>query len=110
MIKVKKTPFLKKALNLNNSKYNSSYKKNQPLISAKRYYYREVKKLSRPTKSDGWGICLCCFHDDHNPSLAVNLHHGGFKCFSCGVSGSMINFQMKKYNQSYKDAVNTLKI
>ncbi len=108
MIKVKKTPFLKKALNLNNSKYNSSYKKNQPLISAKSYYSREVKKLSRPR--DGWAVGLCPLHDDHNPSLSVNLHHGGWRCLAGCGSGSMINFQMKKYSQNFKEAINALKI
>jgi hypothetical protein len=34
---------------------------------------------------------LCCFHDDHEPSLDVHIGHritpGGFHCFSCGAHG-----------------------
>ena len=31
--------------------------------------------------------CLCPFHDDHNPSLWVNLDKGVYNCFSCNVGG-----------------------
>jgi len=31
---------------------------------------------------------LCPFHDDHNPSLSVNLEKGIWHCFGCGKSGN----------------------
>jgi len=37
-------------------------------------------------------IGLCCFHDDNNPSLAVNIVDGLFNCFSCGVKGNSSQF------------------
>ncbi len=103
----KKAPY-KRTLSLTNSKYNLSNYRNQPLISAEIYYSREIKKLSRPR--DGWAVGLCPLHDDHNPSLAVNLHHGGWRCLAGCGSGLMVDFQMKKYSQSFKEAINALKI
>jgi DNA primase len=38
-------------------------------------------------KYDGYGMCLCVFHNDHSPSLSVSNH--GFKCMSCGKSGTL---------------------
>lgn len=42
--------------------------------------------------SNGWAHGCCPFHDDHNPSFAMNLDSGGYKCLSsiCGVSGGSI--------------------
>lgn len=33
-------------------------------------------------------ICLCPYHDDHNPSFAFNTVKGLFICYSCGVKGN----------------------
>ena len=33
---------------------------------------------------------LCPFHDDHNPSLSFK--NRGFRCFSCGAHGDVIDF------------------
>lgn len=32
----------------------------------------------------------CLFHDDHNPSMSVNLESGVYYCFSCKTSGTLI--------------------
>jgi len=37
-------------------------------------------------------MVLCPFHDDHNPSLSVNLSSGLFHCYACGSSGDVIKF------------------
>ncbi len=35
---------------------------------------------------------LCPFHDDHEPSLAVDLHRGLFTCYGCGWRGDLFDF------------------
>jgi hypothetical protein len=55
------------------------------------FYQRELVKLSRSSR--GWAKARCCFHDDRNPSLSVNLSTSGFLCFSCGArGGDLIDF------------------
>lgn len=34
---------------------------------------------------------LCCFHDDHNPSLYFNVKTNTYRCFSCGAHGDTIS-------------------
>jgi len=38
---------------------------------------------------------LCPFHDDHNPSLSVNIEKGIYKCFACEASGDIFTFYQK---------------
>ena len=50
--------------------------------------------------------CLCPFHNDKSPSLDISNKKGGvYYCFSCGASGSTINFVKNIDNLSYIDAV-----
>ena len=37
--------------------------------------------------SGEWKSALCPFHDDHNPSLRINIDTGSFKCMACGKRG-----------------------
>lgn len=37
---------------------------------------------------------LCCFHDDHTPSLHFNVKHNTYRCFSCGAHGGVIDLAM----------------
>lgn len=62
-------------------------------------------------KAHGTGAtALCPFHDDHNPSLSVDLETGNWKCHaaSCGEHGDLIEFEMKRSGKSFKDAAQTL--
>lgn len=34
-----------------------------------------------------WRTTTCEFHDDHSPSMRVNVETGGWCCMSCGASG-----------------------
>ncbi len=49
--------------------------------------------------------CLCPFHDDRNPSLAVTdtLNGGLYHCFSCGASGNTITYIQNREKLSTKD-------
>lgn len=63
---------------------------------------KELSKLTQVEFTPEEAVILCCFHDDHNPSLRVALtkkvrksssgvktiYPGNFYCFSCGAGGS----------------------
>lgn len=52
------------------------------------------------------GNIHCPFHDDKNESLKVYEKPGrGFFCYACNAGGSVIDFAMKLFGLSYKDAV-----
>jgi len=57
----------------------------------------------------GWGIMLCPFHDDHHPSMAVNLESGRFHCKACGETGTIIKLVQQVYGVERSEAVNVLK-
>ena len=62
-----------------------------------------------PLKKKGsnyWGICP--FHDDHDPSMAVNQDKQFYYCFVCQASGNSINFLREYENLDFTDAVETL--
>jgi len=48
-------------------------------------------------------MAVCPFHDDHDPSLSVNLQTGLFKCFGCGVSGDIFTFYAMKNDMYLPD-------
>ena len=56
--------------------------------------------------SNYWGICP--FHDDHDPSMAVNQDKQFYYCFVCQASGNSINFLREYENLDFTDAVGTL--
>ena len=70
------------------------------------YYAKELAAFKRRGR---WASARCCFHDDHRPSLSVNLERGAFRCFACGASGrDVIAFQMARYQQNFVSACKTL--
>ena len=49
-------------------------------------------------------IGLCPFHDDHHPSLSVNLDNGYFNCFACKEKGDIFTFYQKIKGVDFKTA------
>jgi DNA primase len=48
---------------------------------------------------------VCPFHDDHDPSLSINVDKQIFKCFVCGEGGNVFNF-VKSYEKiSFSESV-----
>ena len=45
---------------------------------------------------------LCCFHEDHNPSLAFKRNK--FKCWSCGACGDTISLVERVLHKDFLDA------
>ena len=56
--------------------------------------------------SNYWGVCP--FHDDHDPSMAVNQDKQFYYCFVCQASGNSITFLREYENLDFTDAVETL--
>lgn len=70
------------------------------------FYQGEFPEIE---ESSEWVIVHCCFHYDNNPSLSINLVHGGFKCWACGTSGGdIVTFYIKRYGSSYSEAMTRL--
>jgi len=85
---------------------NTRYFDRKLLPSPAKYYIQQFGKLC--LKSE-WIKVSCCFHDDHDPSLSLNMIHGGFICHACGSrGGDVLAFQMQHYHQSFKQAVTAL--
>lgn len=60
------------------------------------FYKSHIHSLNINGKPEALG--LCPFHDDHNPSLSINIKTGLFRCFSCDAKGDVFTFYQK-----YKD-------
>lgn len=76
------------------------------LPSPATYYCKQFPNLR--IKSE-WVKVICPFHDDHNPSLSINMVKGNFICHGCGTKGhDIIAFQEKRYKQSFPQAVTAL--
>ena len=70
------------------------------------YYGRTFPNLST---SREWAKVICPFHDDHRPSLSINLNKGYFKCHSCGAKGGGITkFHMMKHDLSFQETIKRL--
>lgn len=71
-------------------------------------YYRSVLTCKGRPNGNGWVLATCPFHGDTDPSLSVNLQHGGFRCFGCGEKGDLISFHAKLNRFQFRDAINDL--
>lgn len=60
--------------------------------------YVALKKQGREFKG------LCCFHNDHSPSLYVIPAKGLVHCFGCGWSGDVIEFLQEKEGITFQQA------
>ena len=52
-----------------------------------------------------YGMALCPFHDDHNPSMKLDDR---FHCFGCGEDGDVIDFTAKFFNLMLPEAAEKL--
>ena len=73
-----------------------------------RYDIEKLRSLSCEGVAQRLGIkvhrhkALCCFHNDHTPSLTFRKNK--FKCWSCGESGDSISFVQKVLGKDFLDA------
>jgi DNA primase len=53
-------------------------------------------------------VGLCPFHDDHRPSMYVNVAKQIFKCFACGAGGDVFKFVQMRENLTFPQAIQRL--
>ena len=53
-------------------------------------------------------VGLCPFHDDHRPSMNVNVQKQIFKCFACGAGGDVFKFIQMRENLTFPQAIERL--
>lgn len=53
-------------------------------------------------------VGLCCFHDDHNPSLRVYPDRQTFRCWSCNTGGDCFTFLMEREKVTFPEALEIL--
>lgn len=53
-------------------------------------------------------VGLCCFHDDHNPSMVVYPDRQTFRCWSCNTGGDVFTFVMEREKLSFREALEIL--
>jgi len=66
-------------------------------------YFSDHKNLL-----NGEWVVICPFHDDHKPSMNINIKSGMFHCHSCDAEGDFIKFYQKKSGLSYSDSINAI--
>lgn len=62
----------------------------------------------RLKRTGGGYMGLCPFHNEKSPSFHVNPSRQMYKCFGCGVGGSVITFVMEYENYSFTEAIEAL--
>lgn len=53
-------------------------------------------------------VCLCPFHDDHNPSMRVIPAKQIFHCFVCGTGGDALSFVQKFHKMEFVESLTYL--
>ena len=95
--------------NHNKSHAYAKHYRNTTLPSPEQFYESEIEGFA--IGSNGWAHGCCPFHDDHNPSFAMNLESGGYKCLSstCGASvGSIVSYVCSRYELTASEAYRNL--
>ncbi len=70
------------------------------------FYNAEIPELKNGNGDQATGPCP--FHEDHNPSLSVNLKTGLYNCFGCGAKGDIFAFEMARRGCDFRTALNNL--
>lgn len=62
-------------------------------LNFRNFYSQYIPSLKINGKAEAMG--LCPFHDDHSPSLSVNVETGLYNCFACGAGGDAFTLYQK---------------
>jgi hypothetical protein len=76
-------------------------------IDYQSYYGSHVKRMGKPS-GKGEAMALCCFHDEKNPSMSINVKTGLWNCHACKDGGDVFAFQMKRSGCDFPAAVSEL--
>ena len=74
-------------------------------IDPEKYYSAMGVETKGKPNGNGWQMALCPLHGDKDPSLSINLKHGGFECFGCGAKGDLIRFHSLLNHMQFTDAL-----
>lgn len=55
---------------------------------------------------NGMGFARCPFHNEKTASMSIKNNH--YKCFGCGEYGGVIDFVVKYFGLSFKDALSKI--
>ncbi|MBM2834938.1 MAG: zinc finger, CHC2-family protein [Candidatus Brocadiaceae bacterium] len=72
-------------------------------LDKSKFYQELIPSLKLNGKSETQG--LCPFHDDHNPSLSVNVVTGLYHCPVCGEGGDVVTFYQKTKDVDFRTAL-----
>ncbi len=53
-------------------------------------------------------VCLCPFHDDHNPSMRVYADRQSYRCWVCNAGGDCFTFVMEREKIGFREALEIL--
>jgi len=53
-------------------------------------------------------VCLCPFHDDHNPSMRVYADRQSYRCWVCNAGGDCFTFVQEREKVSFPEALEIL--
>lgn len=53
-------------------------------------------------------VGLCCFHDDHNPSMRVYADRQSYRCWVCNAGGDCFSFVMEREKIGFREALELL--
>lgn len=71
-------------------------------------YYKKI--FPNIKQGSEWVNACCCFHNDSNPSLSINLKSGGFFCHACHAKGGdVLAFHQQHFKLGFKEALLQLK-
>ncbi len=80
---------------------------NRALLPEPFDFYRN--QLHKFHTSGKWAKAICPFHEDHTPSLSINIETGSYRCFGCGAhGGGVIDFYMQIHGADFKTAAKAL--
>lgn len=77
----------------------TTYEKAKSLVTAREAAEHYGLTVNR------YGMALCPFHDDHNPSMKLDDR---FHCFGCGEDGDVIDFTAKLFQLTLREAAEKL--
>ena len=79
-----------------------------------RYELQKLRDLSIVGVAERLGLrvnsrrmCLCPFHDDHHPSMALGRRNH-YRCFVCDAHGDVIDLVMRLLNKTFTEACHWL--
>lgn len=100
------TPHMQTALRHYQSMFGSHGFNREALPDPESYFAEQLGKLRG---RGAWRLALCCFHDESNPSLSLNVETGGFRCHACNAhGGDVLDFHRQRYGMGFKEAAQAL--